>query len=350
MDKLSQIAEAAGVSTNTVLRVLRGQNKEVWPSAMRRAEQIRQLALDLGYLPNSSARAMRRGRFDCVSLLLSTDIGRSYLPADLLTEIQIALDVSGIRLNVMRLPDEALTNETSVNAMLRDWSSDGLLINYSDHVPTEMIHLLQRFRIPSVWINRKQPSDCVYYDDFGGAAEATRHLQRLGHRRIAYLDFITHEPESITHYSRIDRYAGFCAAMREAGLDPDRFHRERFVGLPADARLEATRQLMTFADAPTAIIAYDAGERVLYAAALAGLRVPEDVSLLTFVPRSSEISRGEQYIGRALAVMRIPTEHAGREAVRLLREKIDCPDTDLSPVVIPLKLSAGDTLAPAKAP
>ncbi len=41
MDKLNQIAMKAGVSRNTVLRVLRGQNKEVWPSSIRRAEQIR---------------------------------------------------------------------------------------------------------------------------------------------------------------------------------------------------------------------------------------------------------------------------------------------------------------------
>jgi DNA-binding LacI/PurR family transcriptional regulator len=59
MGTLERIAMETGVSPNTVRRVLRGENKEVWPGAVRRGAAIRAAARRLGFLPNGSARAMR---------------------------------------------------------------------------------------------------------------------------------------------------------------------------------------------------------------------------------------------------------------------------------------------------
>jgi DNA-binding LacI/PurR family transcriptional regulator len=39
-----------------------------------------------------------------------------------------------------------------------------------------------------VWINTKQPKDCVHLDDLAAGHEAAVRLLRLGHRRIAWLD------------------------------------------------------------------------------------------------------------------------------------------------------------------
>src|SRR5712671_436551 len=138
MDKLKQIAATIGVSPNTVLRVLRGENKEVWPSAARRATEIRQLAQKLGYLPNGSARAIRQQRFNCVGLLLSADRGRSHLPDGLFNRAHDALADRGYRLVVSKLADEKLRSEAFVPLLLRELSCDGLLINYTDHIPAEM--------------------------------------------------------------------------------------------------------------------------------------------------------------------------------------------------------------------
>ena len=316
MDKLQQIARKAGVSPNTVLRVLRGENKEVWPSAIRRAEVIRDMAREIAYLPNSSARAMRRGKFNCVALVLSADQGRSYLPNELFNAIHDALAERGMRLIVSKLPDAQLTSEELVPTILKEWSCDGLLINYTDHVPQGMVELIGRYRIPSVWINCRQPVDCVYYDDFGGAMEATQHFLKLGHRRIAYLDFVTLDRPETSHYSRIDRYEGYAQAMRAAGLVP--VAQGQFAGIAVPRRLEMLLKLLSSPERPTAIISYDAGERLLYAAALKGLRVPEDLSLMTFGPLyapANEVATGENYIGKSAAVMRLTSENAGRQAV-----------------------------------
>ncbi len=349
MDKLSLISDELGVSKNTILRVLRGENKEVWPSAIRRAAEIRELASRVGYLPNGSARATRRGKFNCVSLVLSTSEGRSYLPPDLFNAIHDELGEQGTRLIVAKLGDEKLTDRTTVPRILRDWSCDGLLVNYTDHIPPELAGIFAQYQIPSIWINSRQETDCVYYDDFGGAAAATQILLELGHRHIAYVDFIPLEPPLQTHYSRIDRYKGYAHAMESAGLTP--YGRERFAGVPIVDRLQATRSLMRSPDRPTAIIAYDSSERLAYAAALEGLDVPRDISLITFGPMQGNVStvRGETYFGRTFAMVGIPTETAGREAVRMLRDKIDNPGKAIPAKVVQLRVDRGDTIGPARA-
>jgi LacI family transcriptional regulator len=348
MDKLEQIAEQVGVSANTVLRVLRGENKEVWPSAIRRAQQIRGLARQMGYMPNASARAMRRGRFNCVALLLSTDEGKSALPHGLLDSIHDALAERGIRLIVSKLPDAQLTSEDVVPSILREWSCDGLLINYTDRVPRQMPQLIERYHIPSIWINRRQETDCVYYDDVGGARVACDYLIRLGHRRITYLDFV-HSVEGI-HYSRRDRYLGYKEAMRTAGLEATA--PGRYAGALVSQRLGMIVDLLRRDGRPTALLSYDAGERLLLAASQAGICVPEQVSLMSFgmnhAPTHTE-AMGEAYIGRSVGIARVPSEKAGRAAVSMLLEKIARPQIKLSPTVVPLELEPGDTCGPAKA-
>lgn len=346
-DTLGQIAAQVGASPNTVLRVLRGQNKEIWPSAIRRGEAVRAAARKMGYLPNGSARAMRSGRHNAVSLVLSTDAGRSYLPDGLFAGIHDALSAKGIRLIVSKLPDATLTDAHVMPVVLREWSCDGLLINYTDRVPEKMIRLLANYRIPSVWINRQSPADCVCYDDAGAAQAATRHLLALGHRRIAYLDFSPLSQWPTAHCSRADRYAGYATAMQQAGLTPA--CRDHVAGVPIAGRLDATVALLRGAGRPTAVLTFDAGLRLLHAAAVAGLRVPQQVSLMTFGPKDLDGNDplGEEFHGRRLAMMCIPVAEAGRQAVAMLLRKIAAPAAALPARVLPLTLDPGDTCGPA---
>ena len=348
-DKLQQIADGIGVSPNTVLRVLRGQNKEVWPSAIRRADAIREMAKELGYLPNASARAMRRGSYNSVALLLSADRGRSYIPDDLFNAVHDALAERDLRLTIAKATDDQLSDRRKLPSLVRDLSCDGLLINYTDHIPSGMAELIERYKLPATWINSRQEADCVYYDDFGGSMRAVEHLVSLGHRRIEYLDFtaIEREPRR-PHYSRADRYAGYVQAMKAAKLVPTT--RERHAGTSVTERLAATRSLLSSPDRPSAIICYDAPDRVLYAAALEGLSVPRDVSLMTFasrLPREHARGYGEAFIGRNVTSIRVPAERAGAEAVSMLLKKIASPGRPLQSTVVPLELEAGDTTGPA---
>lgn len=57
MVTLDAVAAQAGVSRDTVSRVLNGRTKEIWPSMVQRAERIRRIAVEMGYRPHAAALA-----------------------------------------------------------------------------------------------------------------------------------------------------------------------------------------------------------------------------------------------------------------------------------------------------
>jgi LacI family transcriptional regulator len=348
MSILEEVAKQAGVSPRTVTRVMRGDTKECWPSAVARAEKIRKIARELGYRPNSSASAIRKGRFDCLGLLLSADEGRSNLPPLLLDGIHDELLKRQMHLTLAKLPDQDLVEQGAFPRILQECCCDGLLVNYTDRIPFAMLKRLDEDPVPSMWLNCKLKQDCIHYDDFQAGIDATKQLIELGHRQIAYLDFTQFHVQPDSHYSRVDRHAGYVQTMTQAGLTPT--PRQQFSGIQGKARLNALLQLLQSPNRPTAIISYDAEHRVLLAAAMSGLSVPRDLSLISFDeqnPAGATDEQGENYIGIDISKMRIPTMLAGQRAVELLIEKIEHTNKVIEPCVLPLTLDAGQTLARA---
>ncbi len=337
MPTLDEVARAAGVSRNTVSRALSGKTKELWPSTARRVERIRRIAAEMGYRPNSAARAMGRGRFGCAALLLSTVPGRSTLPDRLLDGIHDALAQRDMHLALAKLPDETLLSEDLAPKVLRELMVDGFLINYNREIPAEMTDLIEEQQVPAVWINCKRWADCVRPDDLGGGRAATEHLLALGHRRIAYVHYSP--PGSPEHYSEVDRQAGYEAAMAEAGLEP-RLLRPAECG-ERDGRLAWTRELLSRSDRPTGIVAYAYGALVNHAAAIAGLRVPEDVSVISFAHRP------EEQLGRRATTMVVPAGAMGEAAVEMLTDKLAAPRVPLPSRALPVALVPGETTGPA---
>jgi DNA-binding LacI/PurR family transcriptional regulator len=214
---IKEIAAATGYSAQTISRVLNnkgaGHRKSTCDFTLETAEAM-------GYRPNSLARAMVLGKFGGVGLLMSNNSGRSYLPTSLLSSIHDTLAGHNIHLTIGRLPDEKLTDSDYLPKVLREWSCDGFLINYTDHVPDGMAELIERSRLPSVWINTKKPGECVHPDDFGGGKLAVEYLRSRGHTRIAYTHYRWGDNLTEAHYSVMDRLEGYKAGMKQAGLKP----------------------------------------------------------------------------------------------------------------------------------
>ncbi len=335
---LEQIASRTNLSPVTVARILRGQNKENRPTAVARGTLVRRVARELDYRPNAAARAMRAGKFNAVALLQSELPTSSLLPGALLGGIQQALADRHTHLILATLPDAKLTSREYVPTILREYNCDGLLINYNANIPSSMVDLIDANQLPSVWINSKQAHHSVHPDDEGAGTRAASMLLDLGHRRIAYLDFVTDTPAG--HYSSVDRYAGYESMMRNAGLPAYRF------GHPTIWRrgdiVTAQRQWLRQDDRPTAVIAYgDIDARALQmAAALEGLSIPRDLSLITFG------SRHLDDLGLRLTSMLIPEQAVGRRAVELLNEQIADPNAKQPRVAAPFGFEPGRSIGP----
>ena len=326
---IKQIAEQTGLSEPSVRHILGNQAHKYHPDTCRR---VREAALQLGYRANASARSMRTGRFGCVALVRSATSRHSTLFRGLLEGIEDALAEHDLHLTVARLSDRTLTDPEAVPKILRQWMADGLLLNYQQDIPARMQELIERHRLPSVWINSRHAADCVHPDDLAAGRAAAEHLLGLGHARIAYGTIPT------THYSAADRRAGHEAALGAAGLAPRVL---THAGDTSDG-IPLWRETLSRPDRPTAVIAYmpHVAQAVFYAALMLGLRVPQDLSLSVFDMSPLKAT------GLPVTTWVIPDYAMGQGAVEMLVQKITAPAAPLPPRVLPLGFAPGQTCAP----
>lgn len=323
------IADKLGVSCRLVSFALSGTGS-VSPDTR---ERIREVAMDLGYRPNGMARAMRSGKFNALGLLLPSRRQSSYMLEGSLDAIRTAVRAHDLHLTVGDLPSEELQRGQDPK-ILRELAVDGFLVNCLDNHPDEMFATLERYNLTSVWMNVRLEHDCVFPDDFNGAKEATRHLLERGHTRIAYFN-----PEANLHYSVMARREGYLAAMAEANLAPCVVE-NTIPGGPREEWPHLSAQLLDAQPRPTAALAYEMAsvQELLYAALERGLRVPDDLSLLSFHPIPLQVGRV------SLATMCLPGAKLGEEAVSALLRKIADPDLMLPPQAIPLSLRQGNSI------
>jgi DNA-binding LacI/PurR family transcriptional regulator len=311
---LQEIAKRVGVTDMTVSRVLSGSYTPKRADAVRRAKKIRRIAHELGYRPNSAAQSMREGRFGCIGLLMST-VGRHSVLEHMITGIKQGANATGVSLRFCVLADEELTDEMLISKLPRELAVDGLLVNYTHRFPPQLQALLEKYRIPAVWVNVRQDHDCVRADDFGSGALAVGRLAELGHRRIGY---VTLEYGPRSHYSVQHRCDGYRDAMRRAGLSPNVIDYPS--GLPnaeRDNRLTAWLRETR----PTAVHTQSLAEaNAAYAAAQKlGLAVPGDLSILTIN------AEGTGLLGVELDALMLPSTQVGQRGVEMLTEKIADP-------------------------
>lgn len=333
---LRQIAAKSGFSVMAVSYVLNNKAHLVRPATR---DRILKAARELGYLPNTSARALRTGRFNCYSLLLSSSKDYSHLPRELLSGIIRQLADQNLHLNVFEFPDEKLGNKEVIPDILRQYLSDGLLINYHYRFPPAMQKLVKQYKIPSVWINVPNLTDAVVPDERASARTLTEELIKLGHRRIAFFDAtdLYGRPPEENHFSVDVRRDGFVETMKAAGLQPI----VHCHNVPTAEQEAFGRKLLERKDRPTALVAYSVDHLIpayLSASAL-GLRVPQDLSLAAFGDRPSGLG------GLSVSMMVSPWDAVGREAVKMLAEKVEHPRKRLAARIIPSTYFAGETTA-----
>ncbi len=336
---LKDISRQAGVHVATVSKVLNNtyRNARITDECARKVQKV---AAQLGYLPHAGARAMVQRHFGCIALLLSRERTWSILPDQLLSGIQHSLNELGLNLLISSLPDDKLTSDEYVPRILREASSDGLLINYNANIPQRMLDLIHAHHLPAVWINSKQEHNTVYPDDFKAAYDTANHLLSLGHRHIVWVDFNSPTDDSPCHYSQRDRQAGYAKAMSQAGLTPQRIGDRHLLG--HFQTVAAVAAALTVPDPPTAMLCYDteSARSAYMAARLTGLEVPRQLSMAVFCDRRVET------MDMKFATVCLPEFQLGQAAVALLLRRIANPEPDQPAQSMPFDFRPGQSIAP----
>jgi DNA-binding LacI/PurR family transcriptional regulator len=179
---MADVAELAGVSHQTVSRVLhdsphvRGQTRERVLAAIRQ----------LDYRPNSMARALVTGRSKTLGVVsFDTTL---YGPASTLLGIEQAAHEAGYAVSVSSL--RSLNRGTVVAALqqFRDQGVDGVAVIAPVRAGIDALrHVQQDFAVVAVEAGPSASISVASVDQVAGAAAATRHLLNLGHKTVWHL-------------------------------------------------------------------------------------------------------------------------------------------------------------------
>ena len=165
-------------------------------------------------------------------------------------------------------------------------------------------------------------------DNERAAHDATRHLLDLGVTRIAAIG--AQPDESYTTPQQ--RTAGYEAALREAGIEPDPELMQPAAHYRRADGYAAAQTLLALADRPQAIFCYSdlLAMGALRAVFDAGLRVPEDIAIIGI----DDIEEG-RYSRPSLSTVSLDTPFIAHHAVARIVARIDDPDVPAEEVVAP---------------
>ena len=332
---MSDVAARAGVSHQTVSRVING-HPHVAPQTRERVEQA---IRELGYRPNTAARALVTGSTRTLGFV--TVNMNQYGPAQTLVGLEQAARAAGYSLAVTVL-DEA-TAEAMRDAVDRfvAQSVDAVLALATYDDAAEALHLVHT-PLPLVTVQSggavEEPA--VGVDQVAGARLVTRHLLDLGHRTVHHVTGPADSKEAR------DRIRGWAAELTAAGAPvPECLHGDwtPSSGYEAGRRLAARRRE---GDDITAVFLANDQMALGLLAALheEGLEAPRDVSVAGFddLPEAP-------YLTPPLTTVRQDFAELGRRAVELVLARLAGQELHLEPVPPTLLVRASSGPVPVGA-
>jgi DNA-binding LacI/PurR family transcriptional regulator len=266
---MADVGRLAGVSHQTVSRVINA-SPSVRPETRQRVVAAMR---ELGYRPNSIARALATGRTNTVGVVgFDTTL---YGPASVLFGIERAAHEAGYLMMVASLKALDRLSVTDAIERLRIRGVDGILVIAPDRKAADALRHAH-IDLPLV-AAEAGPADVlsvVAVDQFSGAVSATRHLLDLGHETVWH---ISGPADWFESRERID---GWRTTLESAGATPPAL----LVGdWSARAGYDLGRRLARDRAVTAVFAANDQmALGVLRAMNEAGRRVPDDVSVVGF--------------------------------------------------------------------
>ena len=276
MVRLKDIAQHANVSVMTVSKALRDAPDV---SAATKA-RIKAFAQQVGYVPDSSAQGLRTRTTKLLGLVIPASTNPIY------ARVVFAIEERAHELGYDILLAHTLNLPERENAVIRRLLSrrvDGLFITpvYRFESEARIYQEITARKIPTILLGPPAPF-CrnfpgVEGEELVASYNVTKHLVRLGHRRIAYF---TGPPAAPWAH---DRFEGYRRALREAGLEPD----DKLVfaaGNTIEDGTKAALQMLnevcnaTAVQAVSDLVAVGAAETLLSQ----GMKIPADISIAGF--------------------------------------------------------------------
>ncbi len=321
---IKDIAAKAGVSHTTVSRAMNDSPL----ISLETKERIKQIAQEMNYVPNLSAKGLVTVHSYNVGVFFSSLIHAT--SADFIyTMIKTIGQGIHAPYNVVVNGLDTISENCSVGPS----NFDGIILVSQFDSDEAFIQNTKEKGIPLVVINRKTMVPGIqnlYCDETSGVAKAVEFLWQKGHRDIGYIEG---DRESA---SNMRRKMGYEQQMKLQGaaINPEWVRQGDF---SVESGYQQANELMKLEKLPTAVICASDAMAIgaMRGFAENGLKVPEDISVIGFdngiladfsLPSLTSIGRPLEKMGFAAAeiLMKMLSDHPAEE-LRI------CYDTTLYP-------------------
>ena len=305
---IRDVAKRAGVSIATVSRAV-NHIPTVDPELAKRVW----MAIDeVGYLPNTQARALVSGRSRMLGLIVS-EITNPFFP-ELVQEFENLAVAQGYEVLIGSTNYEPERTELLIRRMLQR-NVDGVAV-MTFGIEEDLVKKLVEREFPLVFVDAGPdlPNIRVLKVDYGeGIRQGVQHLAALGHRRIA---FIT---GPLRLRSAVARRDGFLRSMAELGLTVPAEHLVEG-SHTMEGGMEAMEHLIALSELPTAVMCSNdmTAIGVLHALYRTTHNVPDDISVVGF----DDIHLA-QFMLPPLTTVEMSCKHLAAAAVEALRAGIE---------------------------
>ncbi len=334
---LADLARSLGVSRATVSKAL---NNRPDVSAATRA-RVQQRAVELGY-------RTRRSTEDLQNIAVVTNALEAMYTLQVLAGLSDECLIQGV---AMTVTSTTPVQNARIVPLSQDWVRHIAALGYrglvllTHEVTEELARLTAQLELPLVVIDPVKTIAsgvmAIGATNWNGAVDATRFLLELGHTRIAYV----RGPDGSLPSD--ERYEGYLSALRQADVthDPSLIIGDDF---SFDCGLASGRELLARPswERPTAVFCGSDATAlgVIESAREAGLRVPEDLSVVGFDDTFLAVSSAPR-----LTTVRQPMHEMGAAAIRaLVGVRRDAPLT--APMRLATQLIVRDSTAPPSVP
>lgn len=271
---IKDVAKASGLSISTVSRAI---NKTGYVSEDTR-QRVERVIEELEYRPNWMAQSLKGKPSNLVGLIIP-DISNVYYTA-IAQSVSATLRQRNYDL-ILCVSNEDPALDLGYLKMLREKRVDGIIyVHPSKGDNSAYVRKLVEDGLPVIELNRQRDQDyldAVLADNRQGGFQATRHLIRLGHRRIGLILGET------TLETGSKRLAGYRDALESADIPfcPELVQLGSFSRQHGE---NGMRALLSLPRPPTAVFA--GSNRILAGVLIVlgqvGIVVPDDLSLVAF--------------------------------------------------------------------
>ncbi|MEU3033401.1 LacI family DNA-binding transcriptional regulator [Streptomyces griseoaurantiacus] len=325
---MADVARLAGVSAQTVSRVSNG-----YPGVTEETRrQVRAAMRELGYRPNSAARALKRGEFRTIGVITFTLATTGNVRT--LEAIATSAAREGYAVTLLPLAVPTQDEVRGAFSRLEELAVDAVIVIMEVHLlDAATVHLPPHVQVVVVDSDAGDRYTVVDTDQHGGTREAVRHLLDLGHRTVWHLA----GPED--SFAAMRRADAWRAALTEAGRELPPIVRGDW---SAESGYRAGRELAVREECTAVFAANDQMAlgllRVLHEH---GRRVPEDVSVIGF----DDIPEASSFLP-PLTTLHQDFAEVGRLCVQAVLRKMRQEGPERGTTLVPTRLVLRSSTAP----